>query len=64
VVSPSCGMLVDGSHEAAKGPSVERAGAHVVESEVVFLSFDGAFGTGAALLMGVPQGSVSRDRGA
>ena len=52
--SPGCGVLVDRGQEATKGPSVERAGAHVVEDEVQFLPLDGAFGTGALLFMGVP----------
>lgn len=30
----------------------------------MFLSFDGSFGTRAVLLVGVPQGGVSRDGGA
>ena len=47
-------MLVDGSYQASEGPSVEGAGTHPVEDEVVFLSFDGAFGTGSVLLMRVP----------
>ena len=63
-LSPRCGMLVDGSHQAAEGPSVETAGAHPVESKVVFFSFDGAFGTGAVVGMGLPEGGVPRDRGA
>jgi hypothetical protein len=57
-------MLVDGRHETSKSPSIEGSGADVEESEVVFFSFDGTFGTGAVCSMGVPQGGVSRDRGA
>lgn len=57
-------MLVDGSYEAAEGPSVERAGAHAVDAEVLFFSFDGAFGTGAVVGVGLPEGGVSGDGGA
>ena len=60
-VRPGCGMLVDGRYEAAKGPSVDRSGAHPVEDEVFFLAFDGTFGTGACVFVLCPEGGVSRD---
>lgn len=57
-------MLVDGCHKDAEGPSVKGAGAYLIDAEVFFLAFDGTFGTGAIVLVGLPKWGVSGDGGA
>lgn len=54
-------MLAHSSQHQAEEPTGTTGSSGLQESEVILLAFDGAFGTGARVLMGVPEVAISRD---
>lgn len=56
-------MLTHRGEERAKEPALPPGGASVGQAEIVFFTFDRAFGAGAGVLMQLPERGVSGDEG-
>ena len=63
VVQPSVNVLTTGSQDNPEEPAVATGGLSLKEMEVVFLAFDGAFGTSAGSLVAQPERTGSGDEG-
>ena len=60
VWAPGIEVLAHGRKHHAEKPAGTACNAGVVKAAVEFLAFDGAFGTGAAVGVEVPEGGAAR----
>jgi hypothetical protein len=59
---PGINMLTHSGEDNAKEPAVAARGAGLGEMAIVFLAFDGAFGTRTGVIVELPEGGISRDK--
>ena len=60
---PSANVLAHGSEDDTEEPAVAASGAGFEEMEIVLLTLDGAFGTGAGVFVKVPEVAISGNQG-
>ena len=60
---PGIDVLAHSGQHDAKEPPVTSSGARLREKEVTLFAFDRAFGTGACILVALPESTLSGDEG-
>jgi hypothetical protein len=60
---PGIDVLAHGSQHEAEEPAVTASGAGLEQAEVILFAFDGALGTGAGILVALPEVTIPGDEG-
>ena len=63
VREPGINVLTASGQDQAKEPTLPTSGFGLKQEVVILLAFDGAFGTGTSVAMGLEEVTVSGDKG-